>query len=64
MVTNTILTKKGIVCERVGKIPTAQKDGEKTTEFYAIVKGVFNGKVCLDRATKNPKKGIEVAMEI
>lgn len=64
MVTNTILTKNGIVCERVGKIPTAQKDGEKTTEFYAIVKGLFNGKVCLDRATKNPKKGIEVAMEI
>lgn len=64
MVTNTILTKNGIVCERVGKIPTAQKDGENTTEFYAIIKGVFNGKVCLDRATKNPKKGIEVAMEI
>lgn len=63
MTTNTILTKNGIVCERVGKIPTAQKDGEKVTEFYAIVKGVFNGKVCLDRATKNPKKGYET-MEV
>ena len=25
-----------------------------------LVKGVFNGKISLDRATKNPKKGIEV----
>lgn len=32
----------------------------KRTEFYALVKGIFKGKVSLDRATKNPKKGIEV----
>ena len=57
---NTILTSTGVVCERIGKIPTAQKDGETTTEFYAIIKGIFNGKVSLDRATKNPKKGKEV----
>lgn len=57
---NTILTDKGITCERYGKIPTTEENGIKRTSFYAIVKGVFNGKVSLDRATKNPKKGIEV----
>lgn len=57
---NTILTDKGITCERYGKIPTTEENGIKRTTFYAIVKGVFNGKVSLDRATKNPKKGIEV----
>lgn len=54
---NTILTDKGITCERYGKIPTTE---DKRTSFYALVKGVFNGKVSLDRATKNPKKGIDV----
>lgn len=58
---NTILTDKGIECERYGKVPTTE---DKRTSFYAIVKGVFNGKVSLDRATKNPKKGIEVVIEI
>ena len=57
---NTILTDKGITCERYGKIPTTEENGIKRTSFYALVKGVFNGKVSLDRATKNPKKGIEV----
>lgn len=57
---NTILTDKGVTCERYGKVPTTE---DKRTSFYALVKGVFNGKVSLDRATKNPKKGIEV-MEI
>lgn len=57
---NTILTDKGITCERYGKIPTTEDKGIKRTSFYAIVKGVFNGKVSLDRATKNPKKGIEL----
>lgn len=54
---NTILTDKGVTCERYGKIPTTE---DKRTSFYALVKGVFNGKVSLDRATKNPKKGIGV----
>lgn len=57
---NTILTDKGIECERYGKVPTIEENGIKRTTFYAFVKGVFNGKISLDRATKNPKKGIEV----
>lgn len=58
---NTILTDKGVTCERYGKVPITE---DKRTSFYALVKGVFNGKVSLDRATKNPKKGIEVVIEI
>lgn len=57
---NTILTDKGIECERYGKVPTIEENGIKRTTFYALVKGVFNGKISLYRATKNPKKGIEV----
>ena len=57
---NTILTDKGVECERYGKIPTTEENGIKRTEYYALVKGIFKGKVSLDRATKNPKKGIEV----
>lgn len=57
---NTIRTDKGIECVRCGKIPTTK---DRRTSFYALVKGVFSGKIYLDRATKNPKKGIEV-MEI
>ena len=57
---NTILTDKGVECERYGKIPTTEENGIKRTEFYALVKGIFKGKESLDRATKNPKKGIEV----
>ena len=54
---NTILTDKGVICERYGKIPISD---DRQTSFYAMVKGVFKGKVILDRATKNPKKGFEV----
>lgn len=54
---NTILTDKGVTCKRYGKVPTTE---DKRTSFYALVKGVFNGKVMLDRATKFPKKGLEV----
>lgn len=57
---NTILTDNGITCERCGKIPTIEENDIKRTVFYALVKNVFNGKVCLDRATKNPKKGLEI----
>ena len=59
MCINTILTENGVTCERIGKIPYSTPD-EKNTEFYAIVKGVYHGKVSLDRATKHPKKGLEV----
>lgn len=57
---NTIITDKGVVCERYGKIPIVEEDGVRRTTFYALVKGVFNGTVSLDRATKNPKKGIDI----
>ena len=57
---NTILTDNGVTCERYGKIPVTEDGGIKRTTFYALVKGVFSGKVSLDRATKHPKKGIEV----
>lgn len=57
---NTILSDTGVTCERIGKIPTVEENGVTKTVFYAIVKGLFHGKVCLDKATKNPKKGIEV----
>lgn len=57
---NTILTDNGITCERCDKIPTIEENDIKRTVFYALVKNVFNGKVCLDRATKNPKKGLEI----
>lgn len=56
---STILCDSGVVCERIGKIPTTEQDGVTRTVFYAMVKDLFNGKVCLDRATKNPKKGVE-----
>lgn len=54
---NTILTDKGITCERRGKVSI--ENGQRC-EFYSIVKSVYHGKVYLDRATKNPKKGIDV----
>ena len=56
---NTILTDSGITCERIGKIPTEETNGVVRTSFYALVKGIYRGKIILDRATKNPKKGIE-----
>ncbi len=57
---NTILSRTGIVCVRTGKVPVSYKNGVLLTEFYAIVKSVYNRKVYLDRATKHPKKGIDV----
>lgn len=57
--TYTILTPKGMTVVRNGRIPLFGKDGEETTEFYAMVKYVSK-KVYLDRACKNPKKGIPV----
>ena len=58
MTINIILTDNGVECERIGKIPTVEKDNIKRTSFYSTVKGIYHGKISLDRATKNPKKGI------
>lgn len=59
MTINIILTDNGVECERIGKIPTIETDNIKRTSFYSVVKGIYHGKISLDRATKNPKKGIE-----
>lgn len=60
MIVNTIVTDNGTVCERIGKIPTFEdKDGNPRTIFYTTVKGMNYNSVVLDRATKNPKKGVE-----
>ena len=57
---NSILTDKGVSCQRIGKISTTKENGVTRTVFYAIVKDIRNGIVHLDRATKNPKKGKSV----
>lgn len=60
MVINTIVTDNGTVCERIGKIPTTEdENGNTRTVFFSIVKNEYHGTVSLDRATKNPKKGVE-----
>ena len=58
MMINVILTDNGVECERIGKIPTVETDNIKHPSFYSVVKGIYHGKICLDRATKNPKKGV------
>ena len=58
MTINIILTDNGVECERIGKIPTVERDNIKRTSFYSTVKGIYHGKVSLDRATKNSKKDI------
>lgn len=61
--TNTILTDNGTECIRIGAIPRLPdeygNDSERTS-FYAIVRDVYKNKVYLERATKKPKKGIEI----
>lgn len=60
MVINTIITDNGTICERIGKIPTTEdEDGKTRTAFFSTVKSMYHGTVLLDRATKNPKKGVE-----
>lgn len=55
----TILTTKGYKVKRTGVIPIKEDGDKERTTFYALVK--FVGKdIVLDRATKHPKKGIEV----
>lgn len=59
---NTILTDNGRECERIGVIPIIpNNDGTDIdkTSFYSVVKFIRNNKIYLDRATKNPKKGVE-----
>ena len=57
---HSIITDKGTICERVGKIPTTEDDeGNTRTSFFSKVKGTYRGCVSLDRALKNPKKGVE-----
>lgn len=60
MTINTIITDNGTVCERIGKIPTTEdENGDTRTAFFSVVKSMYHGTVSLDRATKNPKKGVE-----
>ena len=47
----------GLLFERTGKIPVGEDD---TVDFYAVIKFVKGLKIVLDRATKKPKKGVEV----
>lgn len=54
----TILTSNGIVCERMGKVIQLENDSDKVS-FYSTVKGYNHSTLILDRATKNPKKGVE-----
>lgn len=53
----TVLTPKGKVVKKTGKMPITD---DNKTDFYSIVKNVWNGEITVDRALKNPKKGIEV----
>lgn len=59
---NTILTDNGTECERIGAIPRLpDADGfdSDRTSFFTTVKSINGSKVCLERALKNPKKGVE-----
>ncbi len=60
MTTYKIKTNKGYMVERTGVIPIS-KDGDKqVTSFFAFVKQVSDRRTVLDRALKNPKKGVEI----
>lgn len=54
---HTIETPKGYLVERMGTIPVSD---DQTTSFYAIVKYLYHGSIVVERALKNPKKGIPV----
>lgn len=47
----------GLLFERTGSIQVSE---DKTVNFYALIKNVKGLTIVLDRATKNPKKGIEI----
>lgn len=59
---NTIMTDNNNECERYGTIPGHPSEGDRVS-FYSRVAYVRGTKFYLDRALKNPKKGIEY-MEI
>lgn len=54
---HTVETPKGYLVERTGTIPMAD---DQTTSFYALVKYLYRGSIVVERALKNPKKGIPV----
>lgn len=56
IVTKYTIDANGIKFVRTGKI---KMNSDKTCEFYAVIKFVRGITVVIDRATKNPKKGIE-----
>lgn len=60
MTTYKIKTNKGYMVERTGVIPIVENEDKQTTSFFALVKQVSKRSTILDRALKNPKKGIEV----
>lgn len=57
----TLEASNGLILKRFGKIPIDENNDNLTGEFYALVKFVNKNKslIELDRATKNPKKGID-----
>ncbi len=57
MTEKNIIDAGGIVFQRTGKIPVNE---DKTVHFFAIIKEVKGITIILDRATKNPKKGVEI----
>lgn len=60
MTTYKIKTNKGYIVERTGVIPFVENGNKKTTSFFAFIKYVNDRKTVLDRACKNPQKGVEV----
>lgn len=54
----TIKTDNGRIVKRYGEVKYSG-EGDKRVSFYSSVKDVKNNEVYLDRALKNPKKGIE-----
>lgn len=60
MTTYKIKTNKGYIVERTGVIPIVENEDKQTTSFFALVKHVSERRTILDRALKNPKKGMEV----
>lgn len=58
--TYKIQTLKGYIVERTGTVPFTIVEGKQRVSFYSIIKYYGFHKIVLDRALKNPKKGIEI----
>lgn len=54
----TIKTDSGRIVKRYGEVKYSG-EGDKRVSFYSSVKYLKNNEIYLDRALKNPKKGIE-----